>query len=61
MKKTTLKSIETGKEHKCDVLNKNEKFLEVVLEKTTIKILLKKRKNFYIGKYKEMEFISTGD
>ena len=35
-------------------------FLEVVLEGTTIKILLKKKTNKYIGYFKEMEFESDG-
>ena len=61
MNKTTIKNIETGIEKKCDILNKNEKFLEVVLEDTTIKILLKKHNKLYIGKYKDMEFTSTGN
>ena len=45
----------------CDILKKNDKILEVVIEGTTIKILLKKHRNQYIGKFKEMEFISTGN
>ena len=61
MNKTTIKSTETGKMQNCDVLHKNEKFLEVVIENTTIKIFLKKHNNKYIGKFKEMEFISTGN
>ena len=58
---TIIKNIETGIESKCQILKKNDKFLEVVLENTTIKILLKKNKNNYIGRYKEMEFISNGN
>ena len=61
MQKTLIKNIETGISKKCDILKKNEQFLEVVLEETTIKILLKKQKNIYIGKYKNMEFVSTGN
>ena len=61
MQKTLIKNIETGISKKCDILKKNEQFLEVVLEETTIKILLKKQKNIYIGKYKDMEFVSTGN
>ena len=60
MKKTTIKNIETGIEKKCDILKKNENILEVVIENTTIKILLKKKNSIYLGKYKEMEFISSG-
>ena len=60
MKKTTIKSTETGKEQISDILRKNEKILEVVIEGSTIKILLKKHNSVYVGKYKEMEFISTG-
>ena len=61
MNKTIIKSIETGIEKNCDILNKNDKILEVVLENTTIKIILKKHNNIYIGKYKNMEFTSSGN
>ena len=61
MQKTFIKNIETGVEKKCDILRKNENFLEVVIENTTIKILLKKKNNQYIGKFKNMEFISRGE
>ena len=61
MKKTIIQNIETGVTRNCDILKKNNKILEVVLEWTTIKILLKKNNNKYLGKYKEMEFVSTGN
>ena len=61
MQKTIIQNIETGVTKNCDILKKNEKILEVVLEGTTIKILLKKHNNKYIGKFKEMEFVSTGN
>ncbi len=61
MKKTIIKSSETGKEQICDILRKNEKILEVVIASSTIKILLKKHNNVYVGRYKDMEFISTGN
>ena len=61
MQKTIIQNIETGVTKNCDILKKNDKILEVVLEGTTIKILLKKHNNKYIGKFKEMEFISTGN
>ena len=60
MQKTYIKSIETGIAKKCDILKKTEEYLEVVIEDTTIKILLKKKNNNYIGSYKNMEFISEG-
>ncbi len=60
MKQTVIKNIATGISKKCDILNKNEIFLEVVLEGTTIKIILKKKSYIYIGSYKNMEFISEG-
>ena len=60
MRKILIKNISTGISKKCDILNKNDNFLEVVLEGTTIKITLKKKLNFYIGSYKNMEFISEG-
>ena len=61
MKKTIIKNITTGISKECDILKKNDQYLEVVLEGTTVKILLKKKLNKYIGKFKEMEFISTGN
>ena len=61
VKKTSIQNIETGVTKNCDILKKNDQILEVVLEGTTIKILLKKHNNKYIGKFKEMEFISTGN
>ena len=61
MQKTTIQNIETGIKKNCDILIKNEKILEVVIEGTTVKILLKKHNKNYIGKFKEMEFISTGN
>ena len=53
-------NVETGISKNCDILKKNDQFLEVVIEGTTIKILLKKQKDKYIGKFKDMEFISSG-
>ena len=44
-----------------EYIMKYDQIIEVVLEGTTIKILLKKHNNKYIGKFKEMEFISTGN
>jgi hypothetical protein len=61
MQKTSIKNIETGISKPCDILKKNNQFLEVVLEGTTIKILLKKKNHLYLGSYKNMEFVSTGD
>ena len=60
MKKTTIKNISTGISKNCDILKKNDNFLTVVLEDTTIKIILKKKSGVYIGVYKDMEFISDG-
>ena len=61
MRKTIIKNLSTGIEKNCDILKKNDNILEVVIENTTIKLLLKKKNNFYIGKYLDMEFISNGD
>jgi len=61
MNKTTIKNIETGISKRCDILKKNDNFLEVVLEDTTIKITLKRNKDIYIGRFKDMDFISTGN
>ena len=60
MKQTLIKNIATGISKKCDILIKNDNFLEVVLVGTTIKIKLKKKSGFYIGTYQNMEFISDG-
>ena len=61
MQKTKIKNIETGISKNCDILKKNNQFLEVVIEGTTIKILLKKINNQYVGRFKDMEFFSSGD
>ena len=60
MQQTLIKNIATGISKKCDILNKNDNFLEVVLVGTTIKIKLKKKSGVYIGTYQNMEFISDG-
>jgi len=61
MQKTQIKNIETVISKNCDNLKKNDQFLEVVLEGTTIKILLKIKNKMYVGKFKDMEFISSGN
>ena len=60
MKQTIIKNIATGITKKCDVLSKNDNFLEVVLVDTTIKITLRKKSGIYVGSYKNMEFTSEG-
>ena len=60
MKQTIIKNIATGITKNCDILKKNDKFLEVVLEDTTIKITLKKKGEIYVGLFKDMEFTSQG-
>ena len=60
MRQTIIKNIATGITKKCDILSKNDNFLEVVLVDTTIKIILKKKSGIYIGSYKNMEFTSQG-
>ena len=60
MRQTIIKNIATGITKNCDILKKNDKILEVVLESTTIKIILKKKGEIYVGSYKEMEFTSEG-
>ena len=42
------------------MLSNIDNFLEVVLVDTTIKIILKKKSDMYIGSYKNMEFTSHG-
>ena len=61
MQKTQIKNIETGISKNCDILKKNDQFLEVVLEGTTVKILLKMKNKIYVGKFKDMEFVSSGN
>jgi len=60
MRQTIIKNIATGITKKCDVLLKNDNFLEVVLVDTTIKITLRKKSGIYVGSYKNMEFTSAG-
>ncbi len=60
MKQTIIKNIATGITKNCDILKKNDNFLEVILEGTTIKIILKKKGEIYVGSYKDMEFTSKG-
>ena len=61
MHKTTIKNLETNIQKKCDILKKNDKVLEVVIENTTIKLTLFKKNNFYVGRFKDLEFISSGN
>ena len=60
MRQTIIKNITTGITKNCDILKKNVNFLEVVLEGTTIKIILRKKGEIYVGSYKDMEFTSKG-
>ena len=60
MRQTIIKNISTGITKNCDILKKNDNFIEVVLEGTTIKILLKKKGEIYVGSYKDMDFTSEG-
>ena len=61
MRKTTIKSLETNIEKKCDILKKNDKILEVVIENTTIKLTLFKKNKLYVGRFKDLEFVSNGN
>jgi len=61
MHKTTIRNLETNIEKKCDILNKNDKILEVVIENTTIKLTLFKKNNLYVGRFKDLEFVSNGN
>ena len=61
MHKTTIKNLETNITKECDILKKNDSFLELVIVGTTIKLKLIKKNSVYVGKYKEMEFVSTGN
>ena len=57
MTKTIITNSHTGISKKCDILKKNDKIMEVVIEETTIKILLRKKNNLYIGNFNNMEFV----
>ena len=61
MHKTTIRNLETNIEKKCDILNKNDKILEVVIENTTIKLILFKKNKLYVGRFKDLEFVSNGN
>ena len=61
MHKTTIRNLETNIEKKCDILKKNDKIPEVVIENTTIKLTLFKKNKLYVGKFKNMEFVSNGN
>ena len=61
MRKTTITNLETNIEKKCDILKKNDKVLEVVIENTTIKLTLFKKNSLYVGSFKDLEFISSGN
>ena len=61
MHKTTIRNLETNIEKKCDILKKNDKVLEVVIENTTIKLTLFKKNSLYLGRFKDLEFISSGN
>ena len=61
MHKTTIKNLETNIQKKCDILKINDKVLEVVIENTTIKLTLFKKNNLYVGRFKDLEFVSNGN
>ena len=64
MSKTSIKNIETGISKNCDILYKNKNRLEVAIEGTTIKIILKKNNpldKYYLGRLSSMDFQSTGE
>ena len=61
MHKTTIRNLETNIEKKCDILKKNDKVLEVVIENTTIKLTLFKKNKLYVGRFKDLEFVSNGN
>ena len=61
MQKTTIKNLETNIQKKCDILKINDKVLEVVIENTTIKLTLFKKNKLYVGRFKDLEFVSNGN
>ncbi len=64
MEKTTISNIETGVTKNCDILYKSIKKIELVIEGTTIKVILKKNNpldKYYVGKISNMDFQSTGE
>jgi len=64
MKKTTIENLETGVSKSCDILYKKLLKLEIVIENTTIKVVLTKKDikdEYYIGKISNMLFRSNGE
>ena len=61
MKQTIIKNIATGITKKCDILSKNDNFLEVVLVDTTIKIILKKNRVFILAHIKIWSLLQRGN
>ena len=64
MKKTTIENLETGVSKNCDILYKKPLKLEIVIEDTTIKVVLIKKDikdEHYIGKISNMLFRSNGE
>ena len=61
MRQTFIKNIATGITKKCDILSKNDNFLEVVLVDTTIKIKLKKNQVFILAHIKIWNLLQRGN
>ena len=61
MRQTIIKNISTGITKKCDILSKNDNFLEVVLVDTTIKIILKKNQVFILVHIKIWSLLQRGN
>ena len=61
MRQTIIKNIATGITKKCDILSKNDNFLEVVLVDTTIKIILKKNQVFISAPIKIWSLLQRGN
>jgi len=64
MQSTTVTCTDTEKTLSADILKKSDKFLEVVVEGSNIKLKLTKKtpdEKIYIGRMSGLEFTSTGE
>lgn len=64
MQSTTVTCTDTEKTLSADILKKSDKFLELVVEGSNIKLKLTKKtpdEKIYIGRMSGLEFTSTGE
>lgn len=63
-KRTTVVNTSNEQEVGADILNKNDRRLEVALDRTNLKLVLTKKtphQAYYVGTVHGMEFTSTGE